>query len=242
MAKVLCVHLVNQLGYHVLFQDADVVWYRNPLPFFWNESATSMYDFDMYFQDDGAHSVRYAPYSPNTGFYFVRNNERTQYFFSTFVKMGDIILQSGSHQSALTAVLNEQTSYRGLKVKILSRDGDDFYGTDSNFPGGYHFHRSSEYMKRMFSGEIKPYMFHMSWTKNKANKRLFFEQMGDWFVEDKCAGSTAETILESAQKGSTLVSLCCSAEPLFECHYRDKPSIKPCRSSPPIDEGHKSFW
>jgi hypothetical protein len=70
MAKVYSVHLINALGYDLLFQDVDVVWYKNPLIYF--ESPESG-DFDIYFQDDGAHSVRYAPYSPNTGFYFVRD-------------------------------------------------------------------------------------------------------------------------------------------------------------------------
>jgi hypothetical protein len=55
MAKVYCVHLVNVLGYDVLFQDVDVVWYKDPLPWFKSEQAK---DFDIYFQDDGAHSVR----------------------------------------------------------------------------------------------------------------------------------------------------------------------------------------
>lgn len=69
MAKVYSVHLMNYLGYDVLFQDVDIVWYKNPLSYF--ESAESG-DFDIYFQDDGAHTARYAPYSPNTGLYFVR--------------------------------------------------------------------------------------------------------------------------------------------------------------------------
>jgi hypothetical protein len=69
MAKVYSVHLINTLGYDLLFQDVDVVWYKNPLSFFESREAG---DFDIYFQDDGAHTARYAPYSPNTGFYFVR--------------------------------------------------------------------------------------------------------------------------------------------------------------------------
>jgi hypothetical protein len=69
MAKVYSVHLINTLGYDLLFQDVDIVWYKNPLSFF--ESPESG-DFDIYFQDDGAHTARYAPYSPNTGLYFVR--------------------------------------------------------------------------------------------------------------------------------------------------------------------------
>ena len=30
-AKVYCVHMVSMLGYDILFQDVDVVWYKNPL-------------------------------------------------------------------------------------------------------------------------------------------------------------------------------------------------------------------
>jgi hypothetical protein len=64
MAKVYCVHLVLSSGYNVLFQDVDVVWYKDPLPYF---SSPAAQEWDMMFQDDGARSIRYAPYSPNTG-------------------------------------------------------------------------------------------------------------------------------------------------------------------------------
>jgi hypothetical protein len=66
MAKVYCVHLVLSCGYNVLYQDVDVVWYQNPLPYL---ESPSLSEWDLMFQDDGARSVRYAPYSPNTGTY-----------------------------------------------------------------------------------------------------------------------------------------------------------------------------
>lgn len=69
MAKVICVQLVNELGYDMLFQDVgknasslnftpnfvsytkftslDVIWYKNPFEFF-NSPKTK--DFDVYFQ------------------------------------------------------------------------------------------------------------------------------------------------------------------------------------------------
>jgi hypothetical protein len=65
MAKVFCVHLINSLGYNLIFQDVDVVWHRNPLPYF--EQAWIKEEWDLMFQDDGARSQRYAPFSPNTG-------------------------------------------------------------------------------------------------------------------------------------------------------------------------------
>lgn len=230
MAKVFCVHLLTQLDFNVLFQDVDVVWHRNPLDYFLNEVAG---DFDLYFQDDGAHSVRYAPYSPNTGFYFVRAVDRTRYFFNCFVKLSDMIQQSGSHQSALTSLLNEHVSYRGLTVKIFSRDGDEF-------PGGFHYHRSKEYMKKFVAGEVHPYIFHMSWTTNKENKRKFFQQMGDWHVQDQCVG---KKIADMKMPGKDNVTEnCCTIEPLVECHYKDKPSKIPCKDKPPIDKGKPSWW
>jgi hypothetical protein len=81
-------------------------------------------------------------------------------------------------------------------------------------------------MKDVLQGRIKPFIFHMSWTENKQNKRLFFEQMGEWFTDaSSCTGLN-----------------CCLEEPRVTCHYRDKPSIIPCRDSPPIHKGRPSFW
>jgi len=234
MAKVYCVHMINMLGYNVLFQDVDIVWYQNPLEFFTN-SSNPLYDFDMYFQDDGAHTRRYAPYSPNSGFYFVRHNERTEYFMHSLLMAGNIIAQSGSHQNAMSSTLNEHASWRGLHVKTLDRDMEEF-------PGGFHFHQPhrKEYMKGILEGTIKSYIFHMSWTANKDNKKLYFEQMGDWYVKEECVGSKASTILEGEEKD--LAKACCAAEPIIKCHYRDKPSKIPCKDSPPIDKGKPSWW
>ena len=85
-----------------------------------------------------------------------------------------MILKTKSHQQALVALLDEYVSLFGMTVKVLSRDDDEF-------PGGYHYHMvSGKFMKRLFSGDADPYLFHMSWTKNKDNKLLFLRQMGEW--------------------------------------------------------------
>jgi hypothetical protein len=127
----------------------------------------------------------------------------------------------------------------GMKVKVFSRDGD-------NFPGGHAFHRRKPFMKDVIAGVVKPYIFHMSWTKNKNNKMLFMQQFGDWFLNDECAAKSASDILGSDYKNETGVALvqpCCATKPNFVCHYRDKPSMKPCKDSPAIDgEKSSSFW
>lgn len=231
MAKVYCVQLINMLGYDLLFQDVDIVWYKNPVGYFHPDNIPTIGDFDLYFQDDGARSSRYAPYSPNTGFYYVRHNDRTEYLFSVFLRMGDLIQQSGSHQSALTTLLADFASNRGLKVKVLGRD--DPQGL--LFPGGFHYHSRKQFMQQFASNSLtaeKPYIFHMSWTHNKDNKQKFLQQMGDWYVKDECVGVEAVPPMPD----------CCIQEPEVQCHYRDKPSKKPCKDSPPIDKGKRSFW
>ena len=235
-AKVLCVQLISHLGYDLLFQDVDVVWYKNPLEYF-HDPFNPYHDFDMYFQDDGEHSVRYAPYSANSGFYYVRNNEKTKYTFTSLLYHSDMILESGSHQEALIQVLANHASWFGLRVKVLSRDMEDF-------PGGWHYHRRPDLMRKIMSEEIVPEIFHMSWTKNKDNKVKFFKQIGQWYVKDQCIASTKEKILGLDEKadGDTLVESCCLAEPNIVCHYKDKPSKIPCKGSPSLDEGRKSFW
>ncbi len=242
-AKVLCVQLINFLGYDVLFQDVDVVWYKNPVEYF-HDKNNFYHDFDMYFQDDGAHSNRYAPYSANSGFYYVRNNDKTKYLFTSLLYHNDMILQWNSHQQALVQLLAEQASLFGLKVKVLDRETKDF-------PGGWHYHshRMKGFMKEIVQGEYVPQIFHMSWTTNKRDKLKYYQQMGEWYLDSKCIGSTADKILGSgSQNDSTttrrekLVQPCCLAEPKIVCHYRDKPSKIPCKHSDPIDKGRPSWW
>eukprot|EP00538_Stauroneis_constricta_P000559 CAMPEP_0119545714 /NCGR_PEP_ID=MMETSP1352-20130426/385_1 /TAXON_ID=265584 /ORGANISM="Stauroneis constricta, Strain CCMP1120" /LENGTH=555 /DNA_ID=CAMNT_0007590301 /DNA_START=140 /DNA_END=1807 /DNA_ORIENTATION=+ len=221
MAKVFCVHLISSLGHNLIFQDVDVVWFKSPVEYF--SDSSNIGEWDIMFQDDGAHSVRYSPYSPNTGFYYVKANDKTRFFFSELLRAGDVIAATKSHQAALTAKLNEHASWKGLRVKVWNR------GEDNPFPGGFEYHRKKDIMKSIFNGNPKtePYIFHMSWTENKNNKKLYFEQMGEWYIKDGCTDGAFD---------------CCLAEPDIKCHYRDKPSKIPCKDSPPIDKGRPSFW
>jgi hypothetical protein len=230
MAKVICVQMVSMLGFNFLFQDVDIVWYKHPLEYF--ENNQSIGDFDIYFQDDGAHTQRYAPYAANSGFYYVKHNTRTQFFLTSLLHAGDLILKTESHQQALIALLAEHVSLYGLKVKILPKSEDDF-------PGGYHFHqKSGKFMHDLFTGKVKPYVFHMSWTLNKDNKLLYLRQMGEWWLQDVCLDKKKDEISSEED----LTTMCCSTEPRFSCHYRDKPSIKPCPNSPAIDKQNLSWW
>ena len=174
LAKVVCVHLVSELGYDLLFQDVDLVWLRDPRPFFRDPRGPAG-DFDVYFQvnlftfcpfnssrdlllaptcmfqDDGNRQERFAPYSANSGFYYVRHNRRTQLFFRQMLYAGDLIFSSRSHQQVLIQLMAEANSLTGLKVKILSRDGE-------GFPSGWHFNMKRDFMTKFIKGETQSYI------------------------------------------------------------------------------------
>jgi Nucleotide-diphospho-sugar transferase len=159
-SKVYCVHLVGMLGYDYLFQDIDMVWYRHPLDYFHQQPNMPFPDKDIYMQEDGNRAEFYAPYSGNTGFYYVRNNDRTLHFMNQFLLSGDLILATATHQAPFLSVLSEHASLHGLKVKILP---------DHEFPGGYHYQKDHSFMKRLLNvtvqpnnePKIDPWIFHM---------------------------------------------------------------------------------
>lgn len=235
IAKVLCVHMIVWLGYDVLFQDVDIIWFKNPLDYYHDGKLSG--DFDMYFQDDGVRTIRYAPYSANSGFYYVRNNERTKYLFTQLLYAGDLIQSWDSHQQVLVQLLAEHSSLFGLRVKVHERNTEEF-------PGGFHYHRRKNFMKDIIQGKRHPYIFHMSWTENKDNKLKYFQQLGEWYVEHSCIGKSVEGILAGNEPSSQLaiVEPCCSKEAILTCHYKDKASKIPCNDKPAIDKDGKPFW
>ena len=50
--------------------------------------------------------------------------------------MGDTVARYGSHQAALTAAINENVSWIGLKVKVWR------WGQNNQFLGGVEYHRN----------------------------------------------------------------------------------------------------
>ena len=116
------------MGFHVLFQDADLVWFREPFGYFTQymndtksliESGRSESYPDAFFSDDGARSARYAPFFANSGFYLLRANQRTLYFAWSILSAFDALHQGGSHQNVFTFRLTEAMDLYGLSPKLL---------------------------------------------------------------------------------------------------------------------------
>ena len=189
---------------------------KNPLPYL---ASNKFESWDMVFQDDGSRPWRYAPYSPNTGFYFVRNTPLTRHLVETLLRSGDTIQVARSHQHVMNDILVEFSTSKGLRAKVVHK------GENNPFLGGVEFHNQHEVMHSLLNGTSDAYVFHMSWTHNKENKIKFLQQLGEWYWSDE--------------------EQSCLARPEITCHYRDKPSKVPCVSSPRIDGDQTknvSFW
>ena len=65
--------------------------------------------------------------------------------------MEDLVLSDKSHQAALTTQLNEYTSLRGMRVKVLEEDNEVFLS-------GFHLHARPRLIKQTKSGLHIPYL------------------------------------------------------------------------------------
>jgi len=227
-----CLQYLYNVSFFLFFCISELIFWQK-LDYF-NELKKENDGFDVYFQNDGSTSLRFRPLSANSGFFFVRNNERTKNLFKSLLIGGDRVLQWASQQSAFNTILDEHISLFGLRVKILPK-------YEGNFLGGQHFHEQKNFMKEILEGKKKPFIFHMSWTLNKQNKINFFQQLGEWFLHDSCIQSMRLGVLP-IKNGISLMTECCLIKPNITCHYRDKPSKISCAHKDPIDKGKPSFW
>lgn len=241
--KAVCAQLVSALGYSFLYQDVDIVWFKHPLKDFFDQEWSKNYD--IIFQDDGQHTQKFAPYHANSGCYFVRSNIMTRGFFDAVLFSSDMIVATASHQQAMASVLAEHVSLYGLRVKVIARETWDL-------PTGWHYNRpeSYPYMKQHFlpnkgTESSHTILFHMSWTDGADDKIMFFQQMGEWYVTQKCTSTGQQRETNSSFMNATEsfnLESCCLAKPEYQCHFRDKPSLEPCPNQPSKEDDSFSFW
>ena len=85
---------------------------------------------------------------------------------------------------------------------------------------------------------------YISWTENKDNKKLFFEQLGEWYTVEDTPNTDSDTHSDTDIDTNGDGGGYCLLQPNITCHYRDKPSKIPCLDSPTIvkNSNAKSFW
>ena len=151
--KAFSVYLVLNADMNVLFQDVDLVWFRDPLPYFHNYTEKITDETLAFFSDDGQRSRRYTPFFANSGFYYLRAEDgRAKYFTWSIMIAMDSIQVLGSHQNVLTQRLLEGIGISMKETKLLSLE---------EFPTGIMYHHHPEYMQQLSKHEVFPYHFHM---------------------------------------------------------------------------------
>lgn len=205
-------YLVSNLGYHLLFQDADIVWFHDPLQVFAGEEYV---DFDTLFMDDGARSLRYSPFFANSGFYFLRSNGKTKNFMHRLLVSFDYIMQTRSHQHILDRFLAEHSAMFGMRTKVLRKDV---------FPQGQVFHHNKALMEEFVQNKKKPSVFHMCWTANKKDKLKYMKQTGIWFLTDTCDEGWLRGTGQRAGAGG--LRACCDAGAVAWRPGGEMPSLK----------------
>ena len=70
IAKVIAARIVLELGYNILFSDVDIGWKKNPLSYLSS-------DVDLIIQSNSGTNLFLLKDEPNTGFYFLRSNDRS---------------------------------------------------------------------------------------------------------------------------------------------------------------------
>lgn len=199
--KSFSLFLTLNYGFNVLFQDVDLVWFRDPFPFFQimidedmkrleflkekqieiindlkdsfpklNEESnedeiitptsytyTSM---DSLFSDDGQRSHRYSPFYANSGFYYLKSNDRSKFFAAGIMNAMDSIQVLGSHQNVFTNRWIEHVSITGGHTNILN-----IY----RFPTGILYHHNLPFMKKFLEKDFELEVFDDKYSELNIN-------------------------------------------------------------------------
>jgi hypothetical protein len=180
--KCFSIYMILREGFNILFQDVDLVWFRDPFPFF-HELLSTDHDtykgqgvrpLDALLSDDGQRSLRYTPFFANSGFYYLRSNPEMINFAWSVMTSFPMIQRLGSQQNMYTMRLLESMTNFGIRSLFLNI---------TDFPNGYLYHHGKGYMDKFNSRAVKPYNFHMCWTQGKKDKLKYLKKSGMWYVK-----------------------------------------------------------
>jgi len=203
--KATAVYVAAKAGFNVLFQDADLVWLRDPVPYL------TAHVTDIAFMDDGARTTRFTPFFVNSGFYYQKNNAKTAFLMEKMLKSAIEISATHSHQATLTRHLTELHSTFGLDITVLP---------ELLFPSGAQWHNNKKFIKRLTEYSLikedpqsEPYVFHMCWTSSRTDKITYLKALGMWHLpyqpapDSRC--EVGKEMLSAAELGVDLRKQCC---------------------------------
>jgi hypothetical protein len=139
-----------------------------------------MTEYDIVFMDDGARTPRFTPFYFNSGFYYVRQTDKSKYLMERMLKIICELAETHSHQATLTKYFSEVIDFTPIKFRMLE---------SHEYPAGYQFHHEKEYIKDLLDYKTLPKVFHMCWTESRKDKVKYLREMGLWFLPEEIYGT-----------------------------------------------------
>ncbi|ORY81276.1 nucleotide-diphospho-sugar transferase-domain-containing protein [Leucosporidium creatinivorum] len=151
-------------GFHILQSDLDVVWLKNPFPFFFNGN----YDYEI--QSDGRTGFsEHDPAAPfrefvNSGIFYARGIPKMADFYDLLI---DKVSKNPDRreQHLLNTIVEE--NLLGVRYRILN---------PLLYPNGF------QYFSRDISNRagVQPFCIHNNWVDGKHTKEYRFRELGMW--------------------------------------------------------------
>ncbi len=153
---------------YVLFQDSDLIWFKDPTEYLENspEDIQIMYDGENY---------RFKELYANTGFIFFRNNQITKSVMETALGNTAYIFSSHGHQKIFNRILQHYAYHNILFLRVLP---------EQTFVNGHLLNNTSGRLSEKLKSDWKShaYVMHYSWTGNIQDKFKKLDVLGLRFV------------------------------------------------------------
>lgn len=156
---------------YVLFQDSDLVWFRDPIEYLQKqpEDIQIMYDGPNY---------HYKELYANTGFIFLRNNKITKSVIETALRNTAYILSVRGHQKIFNRILSHYAYHNVLSLKVLP---------EVTFVNGHLLNNKTGKLSNKLGDNWKSnaYVMHYSWTVNIEEKFKKLDTLGINYIHGK---------------------------------------------------------
>ena len=156
------------LGARVLFQDADLIWFDNPIPHL--DAAAD--DVDIQLMYDGPNTL-YAPLHANTGFFYVSPTSASRSVFTAALHDAGSLFWLRNDQTLLNRLFEAFMSEGALRVAILP---------EHRFLNGHLFPMSGDVLPDAGDWRKDGLVLHYSWTKNVQEKYQKLDRYGLNFI------------------------------------------------------------
>lgn len=144
-------------GNFLLFQDSDLIWFKDPFMYLRKEEGE--YDIQMMY-DGGNTNCKYL--YANTGFIYIKNNERTRSLFETALNNSAYIFKIRGHQVIFDQILHHFVMHNVLSLRILP---------ETEIVNGHLVTKEGVVNSRLGKDWMSTAVcFHYSWTGDKKEK------------------------------------------------------------------------